>query len=56
MIDQLSGERPRPNGRYAPGEVIDVFDDKPVVRTVDGSLLIDRYECETKLAPGDILV
>ncbi|MCI8357983.1 MAG: hypothetical protein HFI51_07545 [Lachnospiraceae bacterium] len=41
---------------YAPGEVIDVFDDKPVVRTVDGSLLIDRYECETKLAPGDILV
>ena len=40
---------------YAPGEVIDVFDDKPVVRTVDGSLLIDRYECETKLVPGDIL-
>ena len=27
---------------YAPGEVIDVFDKKPVVRTVDGSLLIDR--------------
>lgn len=40
---------------YAPGEVIDVFDDKPVVRTVDGSLLIDRYECEAKLTPGDIL-
>lgn len=40
---------------YAPGEVIDVFDSKPIVRTVDGSLLIDRYECETQLKPGDIL-
>ena len=43
---------------YAPGEVIDVFDDKPIVRTVDGSLLIDRYECassERKLQTGDIL-
>ncbi|MCM1251757.1 MAG: hypothetical protein NC321_02975 [Clostridium sp.] len=40
---------------YAPGEVIDVFDDKPIVRTVDGSLLIDRYECEKMLKPGDIL-
>lgn len=41
---------------YAPGEVIDVFDNKPIVRTVDGSLLIDRYECETVLKPGDILL
>ena len=40
---------------YAPGEVIDVFDDKPIVRTVDGSLLIDRYECAVKLQAGDIL-
>ncbi|MCM1153975.1 MAG: hypothetical protein NC314_05500 [Roseburia sp.] len=40
---------------YAPGEVIDVFDKKLVVRTVDGSLLIDRYECERELQPGDIL-
>lgn len=40
---------------YAPGEVIDVFDGKPVVRTVDGSLLIDRYECERALRTGDIL-
>lgn len=30
---------------YAPGEVVDIFDGKLVVRTVDGSLLIDRYEC-----------
>ena len=40
---------------YAPGEVIDVFDNKPVVRTVDGSLLIDEYEAETELHTGDIL-
>ncbi len=40
---------------YAPGEVIDVFDGKPVVRTVDGSLLIDRYESGRKLQTGDLL-
>lgn len=42
---------------YAPGEVIDVFDEKPVVRTVDGSLLIDRYESESgrRIAAGDVL-
>lgn len=40
---------------YAPGEVIDVFDGKPVVRTVDGSLLIDRYECAREIAVGDVL-
>lgn len=40
---------------YAPGEVIDVFDKKPVVRTVDGSLLIDRYESSLELKAGDIL-
>ncbi len=40
---------------YAPGEVIDVFDGRPVVRTVDGSILIDRYESESPLKPGDVL-
>lgn len=40
---------------YAPGEVIDVFDGHPVVRTVDGSLLIRRYESEQELKEGDIL-
>lgn len=40
---------------YAPGEVIDIFDGKPVVRTVDGSLLIDRYECGKEIITGDIL-
>ena len=41
---------------YAPGEVIDVFDGKPIVRTVDGSLLIDRYECGKEMVTGDILM
>ncbi len=41
---------------YTPGEVVDVFDGKPVVRTVDGSLLIDRYECRRAIGAGDILV
>lgn len=40
---------------YAPGEVIDIFDGKLVVRTVDGSLLIDRYECAGEIAVGDVL-
>ncbi len=40
---------------YAPGEVADVFDGKLVVRTVDGSLLVDRYECGRKIEAGDIL-
>ncbi len=40
---------------FAPGEVVDVFDGKPVVRTVDGSLLIHRYESEVTLQTGDVL-
>lgn len=31
---------------YAPGEVADVFDGRLVIRTVDGSLLINDYELE----------
>lgn len=41
---------------YAPGEVIDVFEKKPVVRTVDGSLLIDRYESGREIVVGDLLI
>ncbi|MBO5166204.1 MAG: hypothetical protein IJ405_09485 [Lachnospiraceae bacterium] len=41
--------------KYAPGEVIDVFDGHPIVRTVDGSLLIRKYEAEEVLQTGDIL-
>lgn len=40
---------------FAPGEVADIFDGKPVVRTVDGSLLIDSYECVSEIKVGDIL-
>jgi UDP-4-amino-4-deoxy-L-arabinose formyltransferase/UDP-glucuronic acid dehydrogenase (UDP-4-keto-hexauronic acid decarboxylating) len=40
---------------YAPGEIIDIFDEKLIVRTVDGSLLIDRYECERDISVSDIL-
>ncbi len=40
---------------YAAGEVIDIFDDRVIVRTIDGSLLIDKYDCAVKLKVGDIL-
>lgn len=40
---------------YAPGQVIDIFDGKLIVRTVDGSLLIDRFECGREIRPLDIL-
>ena len=42
---------------YAPGEVVDVFDGKLIIRTVDGSLRIDRYETESQRAvlTGEIL-
>ncbi len=40
---------------YRPGEVVDVFDGHPIVRTVDGSLLMKRYEADRELIPGDIL-
>lgn len=41
---------------YAPGEVIDVFDGKPIVRTVDGSLLIDEYESDIEIKTGDLFL
>ncbi len=40
---------------FAPGEVVDVFDGKLVVRTLDGSLLIDKFECDREIVVGDIL-
>lgn len=40
---------------YAPGQIVDIFDGKLIVRTVDGSLLIDRYECECAVKVLDIL-
>lgn len=41
---------------YAPGEVVDIFDGKLVVRTVDGSLLIDKYDYEGEIKVHSILL
>ncbi|MCR5304336.1 MAG: hypothetical protein K6E33_07210 [Lachnospiraceae bacterium] len=42
---------------YRPGEVVEVFEGRPLVRTVDGSLIINKYESadDAPLKPGDIL-
>jgi len=40
---------------YIPGQVIDVLDDMPIVRTIDGSLLIKNFECKSKINKRDIL-
>lgn len=40
---------------YAPGEVIDIFDNRLIVRCVDGSLLINCYEYDAEVQTGDIL-
>ena len=40
---------------YAPGEIADIFDGKLVVRTVDGSLLIDKYDTSVTLTKGMVL-
>ena len=41
--------------KYRVGEVIEVFDGKPIVRTVDGSILIENYEAELEIRKRDIL-
>ena len=40
---------------YEPGEIIDIFDGRLVVRCVDGSLLINKYEYDGEVKPGDVL-
>ncbi len=40
---------------YAPGEVIDIFDGRPVVRCVDGSILINRYDYDGTVHTGDVI-
>lgn len=40
---------------YEPGEVIDLFDERLVIRTVDGSLLVDRFESAQEIVVGDVL-
>lgn len=40
---------------YTPGEVIDKIDGQLIVRTLDGSILIEEYECNYQIQNGDIL-
>lgn len=40
---------------YFPGEIVDIFDGKLIVRTVDGSLLIDKYDADIEISIGDVL-
>lgn len=42
--------------KYQPGEVIEVFDGMPLVRTIDGSLLIREYEGGDTLEKDTILL
>lgn len=40
--------------KYAPGEVIAIFDSNLIVRTVDGSIIITDYDTKTSIIVGDI--
>lgn len=40
---------------YAPGEIVDIYDNMLIVRTVDGSLLIEEYECALRPEAGTVL-
>lgn len=40
---------------YEPGEIIDIFDGKLIIRTVDGSLLIDKFDADVEVSIGDVL-
>lgn len=41
--------------KYAVGEIIDVFDKKPIVRTIDGSVILEKYDCAFDLKVANIL-
>lgn len=40
---------------YEPGEIIEIMDENLIIRTVDGSLLIEDYQCSLPLKVGDVL-
>lgn len=40
---------------FAPGQIVDIFDNHLVVRTLDGSLLVKDYVCECELRAFDFL-
>lgn len=39
---------------YHPGEVIDVFDGKPIIRTIDGSLIVTKYDSFSEITRGEL--
>lgn len=41
--------------KYSVGEVVEIFDQQPIIRTLDGSIIIRDYECQTVLKKRDIL-
>jgi methionyl-tRNA formyltransferase len=41
--------------KCCPGEVVEIFDKNILIRTLDGSLIINEYEYETRIVVGDIL-
>jgi methionyl-tRNA formyltransferase len=41
--------------KYSPGEIVDIFDENILVRTIDGSLIICEYEFKNKIMTGNIL-
>ncbi len=38
--------------RYRVGEIIQIYDNQPIVRTLDGSIIIKDYECQITLKKG----
>lgn len=40
---------------YESGEIIEIIDENLIVRTVDGSLLIEDFQCSLPLKVGDVL-
>lgn len=41
---------------YEPGEIVDIFDNNIVVRTIDGSLIMTSYESDDAIEKGDVFV
>jgi UDP-4-amino-4-deoxy-L-arabinose formyltransferase/UDP-glucuronic acid dehydrogenase (UDP-4-keto-hexauronic acid decarboxylating) len=41
--------------KYCTGEVVDIFDENILVRTIDGSLIIYEYEYKNRITVGNIL-
>lgn len=42
--------------QFRPGEVVEIFDHMPLVRTIDGSLLVREYESEQEIKKGCVFI